>query len=339
VPIDSDPDEPDLARESPTAVETPGRREPRNEPEAAGLREQQIAERARYQRAADAAYQAAARQVWAQAVPGLRAGWEEHKETFPEPSRPTLPAQPDGGWVADGNRSLTPEQNAEATKACADLRDEADQVTLPAMRRVEAASPGGQLMGLDHMVKGEDRLKEKIAAAMEAPGVTVGEAIELVPDAVRYTLTYDDAGRYANDVLADVHGLKAEGFELIKLKNLWQADQYKGVNSQWRSPDTGLRFEMQFHTPESLEAKELTHEAYERIRGQTISSTEQLELEAFQRRVNALLATPPGTDRIKDFPEQDDDRKSHLLRDDRRAYQSGEAKDRPSERRDRPRPN
>ncbi len=24
---------------------------------------------------------------------------------------------------------------------------------------------------------------------------------------------------------------------------------------------------MQFHTPESLEAKELTHEAYERIRG------------------------------------------------------------------------
>jgi hypothetical protein len=143
VPIDSDPDEPDRARESPTAVETPGRREPRDEPEAAGLREQQIAERARYQRVADAAYQAAARQVWAQAVPGLRAGWEEHKEKFPERTRPTARTESDGSWVADGNRSLTPEQNAEANKACADLRDEADQVTLPAMRRVEAASPGG----------------------------------------------------------------------------------------------------------------------------------------------------------------------------------------------------
>lgn len=319
MPIDSDPDMPDPACESPGAPETseaPGGREPRDGTEAAAFRQQQIAEHARYHRVADAAYQAAARQTWATAVPDLRAAWEEHKEKFPERTPPTPRTQPDGGWAADGNRRLTPEQNAEATKACADLRDEADQVTLPAVRRVEEASPGGRLAGLDHMLKGEDRLKEKIAAAMEAPGVTVREAIALVADAVRYTLTYDDAGRYAEGVLADLDGLKAEGFELIKLKNLWHADQYKGVNSQWCRPDTGLRFEMQFHTPESLEAKELTHKAYERIRGQTISSTEKLELEAFQRRVNALVATPPSTDRIKDFPEQDDDRQSHLLRDD-----------------------
>ena len=58
--------------------------------------------------------------------------------------------------------------------------------------------------------------------------------------------------------------MKSEGFELVKLKNLWAEDQYKGINSQWRRPETGLRFEVQFHTPESLEAKELTHKAYER---------------------------------------------------------------------------
>ena len=50
------------------------------------------------------------------------------------------------------------------------------------------------------------------------------------------------------------------------MKNLWHADQYKGINSQWCRSETGTRFEMQFHTLESLEAKELTHEAYERIR-------------------------------------------------------------------------
>jgi hypothetical protein len=118
-----------------------------------------------------------------------------------------------------------------------------------------------------------------------------------VPDAVRFTLTHEP-NRYAEGVLADVDWLKAEGFELIKLKNLWHADQYKGINSQWRRPDTGTRFEMQFHTPESLEAKELTHEAYERIRSKTASAAEERQLENFQRRVNALLATPPGTDRI-----------------------------------------
>ena len=72
--------------------------------------------------------------------------------------------------------------------------------------------------------------------------------------------------RYAEGVRTDVDRLKAEGFELIKLKNLWTADQYKGINSQWRMPETGQRLEMQFHTPESLEAKELTHKAYERLR-------------------------------------------------------------------------
>jgi hypothetical protein len=87
----------------------------------------------------------------------------------------------------------------------------------------------------------------------------------------------------------------------------------------WRRPDTGLRLEMQFHTPESLEAKELTHEAYERIRGQSVAPAEKLELEAFQRRVNAVLDIPPSVNRIKDFSEQDDDRQSHLLRGDRRA--------------------
>ncbi len=359
MPIDFDPDTPDRARETPAAPDrrgspdgqtepearhspdaqhrreaphpsevqhTPearGRREPRDEAEASEeseFRHRQIAEHVRYQHVVDAAYEAfEARQKWTEAVPRLRAAWEEHKERYPEQSRPAPRTQPDGSWEADGGRRLTPEQNAEATKACADLRDEADQVILPTMRRVEAGSPDGRLAGLDHMLKGEDRLKEKIAAATEAPGVTVREAIDLVPDAVRFTLNYD-AERYSDGVLADVDRLKAEGFELIKLKNLWHAEQYKGVNSQWRKPDTGLRFEMQFHTPESLEAKELTHEAYERIRGQAVSYTEELELEGFQRRANALLSTPPGIERIKDFPEKNDDRQSHLLRDDRRAH-------------------
>jgi hypothetical protein len=131
----------------------------------------------------------------------------------------------------------------------------------------------------------------------------------MVPDAVRFTLTYSSE-RYAEGVLADVDRLKAEGFELIKLKNLWHTEQYKGINSQWFRSETGTRFEMQFHTPESLEAKELTHEAYERIRANAAlpvdeqDLVEERELESYQRRVNTQVATPLGTDRIKDFPEK-----------------------------------
>jgi hypothetical protein len=243
-----------------------------------------------------------ARDTWAKALPGLRAAWEEHEQRFPERSRSASSSEADGGWMADGGRRLTPEQNADAGKACEDIRTEGREVIRPAMERVEAADPARRLAGLEHMLKEEDRLKEKMADYLRAPGTTVREALDTVPDAVRFTLTYGSE-RYAEGVLSDVDRLKSEGFELIKLKNLWTDDQYKGINSQWRRPETGLRFEVQFHTPESLDAKELTHKAYERIRS-TDSPEERREMKAYQRQVNALLVTPPGTADIRDFPEK-----------------------------------
>lgn len=98
---------------------------------------------------------------WAAALPQLRAAWEQHEEKYPERSRLTPRCQPDGSWKADGNRSLNPDQNAEATKICADIRRQGTEVVLPAMQRVEAADPTRGLAGLPHMLKGEDRLKGK----------------------------------------------------------------------------------------------------------------------------------------------------------------------------------
>ena len=176
------------------------------------------------------------------------------------------------------------------------------------MERVEAADPNRRLAGRAYMLKGEDRLKEKIADELSTkPGMTVKDVVDRVADGIRFTLEYPSE-RYADGVLTDVERLKAEGFQLIKLKNLWHADQYKGVNSQWRAPETGTRCEMQFHSSESLAAKELTHQAYERIRTAVALPQEQRDaaeeqaLKEFQHRANALLRTPPGTDAISDFP-------------------------------------
>jgi hypothetical protein len=243
------------------------------------------------------------RDAWAGAVPDLRAAWANHKNRYPERSRPTAQTTADGSWAAGPHRRLSPEQNAEASKACTDLADEGRRDILPALKRVESAEAGRHLAGLSHMLKGEDRLKEKIADFMQTPEATVKLALGIVPDAVRFTFTYSPQ-RYACGVLTDVERLKAEGFELIKLKNLWASEQYKGINTQWRRPETGLRFEVQFHTPESLEAKELTHEAYERIRA-SAPPEEHEELEHFQRTANALLVTPERTAEIKVYPEEE----------------------------------
>lgn len=292
------------------------------------LRDRQLAEHTRYRLVVEAGQLAAAgRDTWSRAVPQLEAEWAAHQRRSPD--RAHLPArtQPDGSWHGEGGRHLSPEQHAEAAKCAADLRDEARQSILPVIERVATADPTRQLAGLKHMLKGEDRLKEKIADELTAkPDQHVRSALDKIADAVRFTLVYP-AERYADGIRSDVDRLKAEGFELIKLKNLWQAEQYKGVNSQWRVPQTDTRFEMQFHTLESREAKELTHEAYERIRSAAALPPEQRdfadeeELEGFQRRVNSLLITPPGTEAIEDFPqrkEKNSGSQDHLLRDYRR---------------------
>jgi len=290
-----------------------------DEPERAGARadrsadspatrDQQITEHVRYRESVEAGHRAAeARDAWARAAPLLRAEWEAHKQRYPDREQQAGTTLPDGAWVGDGNRRLSPEQNAEAAKCAADLRDEAIARIGPAMERIEAADPGRRLAGREHMLKGEDRLKEKIADGLTAqPGIAVRTALDAVADGVRFTLEYPSE-RYAEGVLTDIQRMKAEGFQLVRLKNLWHADQYKGVNSQWRAPETGTRCEMQFHTSESLEAKELTHQAYERIRAAAALRTEERDfaeeqlLEDFQSRANAALVTPPGTDAIEDF--------------------------------------
>jgi hypothetical protein len=243
---------------------------------------------------------------WAEALPSLRGVWEEHQDRYPERERVTPRTHTDGSWSSGETRALTPGQNTEATKACADIHDEGERVILPAMRQIEAADPDRHLAGLENMLKKADRLKEKIADVLLVEShLTPREALDKVPDAVRYTFTYSPDG-YVDGVRADVERLKAAGFEEVKLKNLWSSSQYKGINTQWRRPETGLRFEVQFHTSESLQAKELTHGAYERLRRPEDETTqvERDELEEFQRRVNVPLVTPPGSEEIRDFPER-----------------------------------
>ena len=118
-----------------------------------------------------------ARDGWARALPGLHAAWEQLVEKYPGRARAAPRTQPDGSWVADGNRRLNPEQNSEAarlartsaTKAAGDPAGDA---------RIEAADPRPEAGRPGALLKGEDRLKEKIAdAPAGTPGVTVREAL------------------------------------------------------------------------------------------------------------------------------------------------------------------
>lgn len=134
------------------------------------------------------------------------------------------------------------------------------------------------------------------------PGFTPAQAVAMVPDSVRYTFRYE-TDSYAEGVKSDIDRLKAAGFEILRLKNLWGDPEYKGINSQWNDTTTGQRFEVQFHTAISFEAKQVTHGAYERIRDPSrISDRRELtELNTLQRYVTSRIPLPPGIDDIRDY--------------------------------------
>jgi hypothetical protein len=174
-------------------------------------------------------------------------------------------------------------------------------VVTPAMRRIEADDPGRRLAGLEHSLKGKDRLTQKINEAMDERGRTADQALAMVKDTIRYTFCYPE-DRYAQGVHADCDRIETAGFERVDCRNLWAGEEYKGVNSRWRVPESGQLFEVQFHTQASLDAKEETHGAYEQIRSLPDDDAEVSRLHAYQREVTAKVPTPSGALGIPEYP-------------------------------------
>jgi hypothetical protein len=186
-------------------------------------------------------------------------------------------------------------------QGCARVERIERETVTPAMRRVEAEDPERHLAGLEHRLKGKDRLSEKVENYLKSNAeLSTDQAFSKVKDAIRYTFQYDEQ-HYTDGVLNDVERLKSQ-FDLVDARNVWPEAEYKGVNSRWRVPTDGQVFEVQFHTEASLEAKEETHWAYEKIRSSETSKEERSELQDYQRRVSADIPVPPNVNEIPNYP-------------------------------------
>ena len=266
--------------------------------------------RAEYHATVHAEYRAA-HQSWDAALPELCRAWEAHEARWPTPERSGQPLQPDrpsapGAWSGDGGRYLDPEANAEVDRGCDRIREVGENVIVPGMRAIEAEDPDRHLIGLEYHLKGPERIREKVADAVLYKGRTPVEAMENLKDAIRFTFVYSEE-RYTSGAYADCDRLRDRGLQPFDLVNSWRADEYKGINTRWREPESGLLFEVQFHTRASFEAKQLTHAAYERLRNPLTSDNERDELQAYQRMVCAEIPIPPGASEIEDYsPEKRD---------------------------------
>lgn len=217
------------------------------------------------------------------------------------PGQPDLPDR--AAYWAEYKKTVEAEYRGYAIdQGCDRVRETEENVVTPAMKRIEAEDSDRHLVGLEFRLKGRERLTEKVSSWMDAePALNAEQAFNLVKDAIRYTLQYFD-DRYTRGVQADCGRLKAEGFELVELRNSWTSEEYKGINSRWRVPESGQLFEIQFHTEASFQAKQETHPAYEKLRDPAASETEQEEAAEFQRQVAARVPIPAGAPDILKYP-------------------------------------
>jgi hypothetical protein len=235
--------------------------------------------------------------------------WGEYHRRWPPEERPPVDrsTDPPGSWRSDSNRYLDSSTNARIEAECDRIVEREQEKISPAIRDTENQDSTRHLVGFEHHLKGRDRIKEKVHDNLNEYSLSLDEAVSFIPDAIRYTFQYEEV-RYTQGVREDIARLKGQGFTLDKLKNSWSDDQYKGINSQWIERDTGQRFEVQFHTRISLEAKQLTHDAYARLRTLQTDKFEEMVLEAFQKKISSEVPIPPGAAEIPDYKREIDAR-------------------------------
>lgn len=263
---------------------------------------------------------------WQEHLERMQAEWAEHESRWPShdsqgddgpeggppaagetPKDLGLPADhpqdEPGSWRGEGGQYLNYEENCAVSRVL-DRGGQAEaRVTQDLIIGKEQAA-GAELVGLENRLKGADRFKEKAAEQLSAElRADPRRVAETIPDALRYTYQIP-ADNYVQGCQRIIEKIEQDGYERVFSRNTWDSSIYKGINTRWKTAE-GQLFEVQFHTPESLAAKELTHRAYERRRNPTTSIYEAEELDKYQERVSSRIPIPKGVSEISDYRRED----------------------------------
>nr|DAI96715.1 MAG TPA: minor capsid protein [Caudoviricetes sp.] len=159
-----------------------------------------------------------------------------------------------------------------------------------------ASDVGMEVVGLEYRVKGKDSYLRKIRSKYGA-----GKMDYEVDDIIRYTYTAP-ADELAEKTLSSIAKHSKNGYNTIEIKNSWNNpnNPYRGINTTLKT-ESGQKFELQYHTPESFELKNgKMHELYEKQR--LIEDTESEEYILLRNQMFDLsdkLERPTGIERVK----------------------------------------
>lgn len=194
------------------------------------------------------------------------------------------------------------ETEKESKVIAQQLIDQAHKEEPQVMKDLNASvnAGSGHLEGLKYRFKGEGSLSEKLVRKSLEKGISVQDYAKKVTDVLRFTNQSD-----AEHLASDFHTVKAElekrGHKMIECTNTFkEGESYKGINTLVKSP-SGYTYELQFHTKQSLEIKEINHKLYEESRkvGTSKERKDALNLE-MARNADSVIH-PRNIDSVKDI--------------------------------------
>jgi hypothetical protein len=179
-----------------------------------------------------------------------------------------------GAWKggkasAGGGPAYSGETRSEAARLFREASAAEPKVTAD-LQSIVGEVPGARLDGLKHKLKTEQSLSRKIHADTAEKG-SAKVAADGINDHLRYTMVAATPAQYTGMYETAHARMTAKGYKpLTTPKDFWAPDGktpgfYQGVNAVFVHP-SGQRFELQFHTQQSLSAKGETHKLYEKYR-------------------------------------------------------------------------
>ena len=122
---------------------------------------------------------------------------------------------------------------------------------------------------------------------------------ESANDTIRYTYM-GEPEKLVDNFETVSRELRDQGYTLIDINNTWldEKNPYNGLNTTFAAPN-GQKFEIQFHTPESLRIKEEMHKLYEEQRLETTPPQRKVELMQQMADMAEGMQVPAGIEKIK----------------------------------------
>ena len=167
---------------------------------------------------------------------------------------------------------------------------------------------GGSMYGLDNRRKFDKSLAKKALGDAFDPNLkldgNIKKAAERIKDGARYTAVFDD-DNFVDGYNKVKEELAKAGIKEYRCKNFWsqyrdndgsdgKIGEQKSVQCVFETPD-GELFELQFHTPRSMAAKEVNHATYKQKKEPPSEHQEFNDKRSwFMRDTSSVVSDPKG---------------------------------------------